>query len=76
MKHYEAPWSTSLIVMSVLTTVICLGVAGGAWFGLTANHAQGAFGWAVLLPLAILFGAALFSTQAEVPMRFDARILD
>ena len=25
MKHYEAPWSTSLIVMSVLTTVLCLG---------------------------------------------------
>jgi hypothetical protein len=64
MKHYEAPWSASLIAMSVLTTVVCLGVAGGAWFGLTANHAHGTFGWAVLLPLAILVGAALLTTQA------------
>jgi len=63
MKHYEAPWSTSLIVMSSLTTVICLGASAGAWLGLAAKHAPGALGWAVLLPLAILFGAALFTIR-------------
>jgi hypothetical protein len=34
MKHYEAPWSTSFIVMSVLTTVVCLGASAGAWLAL------------------------------------------
>ena len=63
MKHYEAPWSTSLIVMSVLTTVICLGVAAGGWWSLAAKHAPGVLGWAVLLPLVILFGTALFTIR-------------
>lgn len=64
MKHHEAPWSTSLIVMSVLTTAVCLGSAAGAWLSLGAKHAHGALGWAALLPLVILFGAALFTSQA------------
>src|ERR1022692_737975 len=51
MKHYEAPWSTSLIVMSIVTTVIYLGVAGGGWWSLAAKHAPGVFGWVVLLPV-------------------------
>ena len=63
MKHYEAPWSTSLIVMSVVTTVVCLGSASGAWLSLGAKHAYGALGWAALLPLVILFGAALFTIR-------------
>ena len=63
MKHYEAPWSTSLIVTSVLTTVVCVGVAVGAWFSMAAKHAPGALGWVVLLPLVILFGAALFTIR-------------
>ena len=33
MKHYEAPWSTSLIVMSVLTTVILPGRFGRRMVG-------------------------------------------
>ena len=63
MKHYEAPWSTSLIAMSIVTTVICLGVAGGGWWSLAAKHAHSALGWAALLPLVILFGAALFTIR-------------
>jgi hypothetical protein len=63
MKHYEAPWSTSLIVMSVVTTIVCLGSASGAWLSLGAKHAYGALGWAALLPLVILFGAALFTIR-------------
>jgi Bacterial PH domain len=63
MKHYEAPWSTSLIVMSVMTTVLCLGASVGAWLSLVAKLAPGVFGWVVLLPLVILFGAVLFTIR-------------
>ena len=63
MKHYEARWSTSLIVISVLTTVACLGVTVGAWFNVTGNHPPGALGCIVFLPLVILFGAALFTIR-------------
>ena len=63
MKHYEAPWSTSLIVMSVLTTVICLGAAAGAWLSFAAKHPPGVLGCVVFLPLVILFGAALFTIR-------------
>jgi hypothetical protein len=59
MKHYEAPWSTTLIVMSVLTTVVCLGATAGAWFSMVEKHAPGALGFAAMLPLVILFGCAL-----------------
>jgi hypothetical protein len=63
MKHYEAPWSTALIVMSVLTTIVCLGGAAGAWLILAARLPPGVLGLAVLLPLVILFGAALFTIR-------------
>jgi len=59
MKHYEAPWSTSLIVMSVLTTVICLGVAAGAWWEVVVGHHPAPLRWVAALPLVILFGCAL-----------------
>jgi hypothetical protein len=59
MKHYEAPWSTSLIVMSVLTTVICLGVAIGAGWETVVGHHLAPLRWVAVLPLLILFGCAL-----------------
>ena len=63
MKHYEAPWSTSLIVTSVLTTVLCLGVTAGTWLNLAGMHPPGTLGYIVTLPLGILFGTALFTIR-------------
>jgi hypothetical protein len=63
MKHYEARWSTSLIVISVLTTVVCLGVTAGAWLNVAGKHPPGVLGCVVLLPLVILFGTALFTIR-------------
>ena len=59
MKHYEAPWSTSLIVMSVLTIVVCLGVSVGAWWEAQVGHHPAPLQWVALLPLVILFGCTL-----------------
>lgn len=60
MKTYKAPWSTLLIVMSVLATAVCVGIAfsvcflpgpvSGGWLG-------AALRW---LPLVLVPGAALF----------------
>lgn len=63
MKHYEAPWSTSLIVTSVLTTVLCLGVTAGTWLNLAGMHPPGTLGYIMTLPLGILFGTALFTIR-------------
>lgn len=59
MKHYDAPWSKSLIGVSIFTTVTCLAVAGGMGWEAAARP-QGVFFWFLAaLPLLILFGAAL-----------------
>lgn len=63
MKHYEAPWGRALIVISVLTTVVCLGAsAGGCWEAAT-GHQPAPLRWVALLPLMILFGCALFTIR-------------
>jgi hypothetical protein len=63
MKTYKAPWSKLLIVMSVLATVLCVGIAfavcflpgpiRGGWLG-------AALRW---LPLVLVPGAALFAVR-------------
>ena len=55
MKHYKAPWSSSLIVISSVVTVICLGVA----IQLVVSGGS----WAALLPLVIIFGGLLFTVR-------------
>ena len=57
-KHYNAPWSNSLVMASLLVTALC---AGGATAILLC--APGALPWTSLLPLAILAGAALFTIR-------------
>jgi len=55
MKHYKAPWSTAIIVISFLATAIFIaGSLGLAWSG---SH------WLALLPLAFIFGSALFTIR-------------
>lgn len=55
MKNYKAPWSTSLIVVSSLATIVCASIALG--FILSGHDA---LPWVALLPLAIIAGGALF----------------
>jgi hypothetical protein len=58
MKHYRAPWSKSLIVISSLATALCLGIAlGMVWNG------RGIFPWLALLPLAIVICSAPFAIR-------------
>jgi len=63
MKHYKAPWSTSLIVMSALVTALCAGISAGAWLESSAMHHPSAFRWPALLPLVLLLVAALFTIR-------------
>ena len=63
MKHYEAPWSKSLIVISLLTSMLCLGVSAGAWWAAAAKHQAAPVRWVALLPLVILFCTALFTIR-------------
>jgi len=55
MKKYTAPWSRSLIVVSSLATLICVGAAiSVAWSGRPSI---------ALLPLAIIGGGILFTIR-------------
>jgi hypothetical protein len=58
MKTYKAPWGTSLIVISTLATILCVGIAiGMIW------SSRGILPWVALLPLAIICGGALFTIR-------------
>ncbi|MFZ4775101.1 MAG: PH domain-containing protein [Terrimicrobiaceae bacterium] len=60
MKTYKAPWGTPLIVLSTLATLLCLGITFGTPF-LPASRHGGEWGmWLRWLPLALIFGSALF----------------
>jgi hypothetical protein len=58
MKSYKAPWSTSLIIISSLSTILCVGIAlGMIW------SSRGIRPWVALLPLALICGGALFTIR-------------
>ena len=60
MKTYTAPWSTLLIVMSVLATALCIGIAFAVCF-LPGAVRGGWLGTALRwLPIVLVPGAALF----------------
>ena len=63
MKHYQAPWGRALIVLSVLTTVICLGVSAVVWWQVAREHQPAPLRWVAFLPQIILFGCALFTIR-------------
>ncbi|HEY2711601.1 MAG TPA: PH domain-containing protein [Chthoniobacterales bacterium] len=56
MKNYTAPWSRSLIYMSVFATLICVTVA-------VTVAARGDV-WLAVLPLAIVLGGLLLTIQS------------
>jgi hypothetical protein len=58
MKDYKAPWSTSLIIVSSLATLLCAGIAIGFVLG-----GRTALRWIALLPLAVIVGGALFTIR-------------
>jgi len=58
MKNYKAPWSMSLIVISTLATILCVGISTGMLW-----KPGGLLRVVTVLPLAILFGSALFTIR-------------
>jgi hypothetical protein len=56
--QYKAPWSRSLILISVMATIVCL---GSALMLLVRGH--GSLPWLSLAPLALLAGCALFTIR-------------
>ena len=58
MKTYGAPWGTSLVVTSLVTALICLGVAI-----LMLWRGPGWIHWVAVLLLATICGGALFTVR-------------
>ena len=58
MRSYNAPWSKTLIVISALAAVVCLGASFvSAW------RTRCIFSWPALLPLTILVGSTFFTVR-------------
>jgi len=63
MKHYQAPWSTSLIVATSIFTALLLGITIGTGF-----YGRGGVAWGGLLPLAILVCCVTFTIRGYTVM--------
>jgi hypothetical protein len=63
MKHYEAPWGRLLIVTSVLTTALCLGISGFVIWLAVAKHEPATLRWVALLPTVILLATVPFTIR-------------
>jgi len=61
MKTYKAPWGTTLIVMSALATLLCLGITFGIPLLPAPKHGLGM--WLRWLPLVLVFACALFTVR-------------
>src|SRR5256885_1127905 len=58
MKSYDAPWSTSLVVISSLATLICFGIAMSM---VLSRYSM--LKWLAILPVALIGAAALFTIR-------------
>jgi len=63
MKTYKSPWSTSLIVVSALATLLCLVITFGVPFLPAPKHGGEVGMWLRWLPLALMLGCALFTVR-------------
>jgi hypothetical protein len=63
MKHYKAPWSRSLILVSALASSLCLAVSFLPAPGLATLHAGQFTVLLRLVPLALIVGCALFTVR-------------
>ena len=63
MKHYKAPWCTALIVVSILATLLCLGIAFGTPLLPRPKHGGEVGMWLRWLPLAMAPICALFTIR-------------
>jgi hypothetical protein len=57
MKHYEAHWGPSLVVLSTLLTALCLGLAFAEF------RREGISAWVGWLLVGLVFGCALFAIR-------------
>ncbi|MFD2754127.1 PH domain-containing protein [Comamonas terrae] len=60
-KEHRAPWGRSLILISVLSSLLCLGISTG--FALSRHSG---LRWPLLLPLVVLAVCALFTVRGYV----------
>jgi len=63
MKTYKAPWGTSLIVMSVLATLLCLAITFGVPLLPAPKHGGEVGMWLSRLPLVLMLGCGLFTVR-------------
>jgi hypothetical protein len=63
MKHFQAPWSALLIIHSVLASLLCLAIPFWGFRALATKQIAGSGLWFCVVPLAVVFGSALFTIR-------------
>lgn len=63
MKHFRAPWSLSLILVSLLGTGACAAASVGVLLPWWRSHGASPTGWLGFLPLLIIFGCMPFTIR-------------
>ena len=63
MKHYNAPWSRTLLLVTLLASAGLLGITLSGWRGIASLQIGTLDFWLSVLPLSIVVGAALFMVR-------------
>jgi len=63
MKHYNAPWSRTLLLVTVIFTTLLLGITLSEWRGIASLQIGTLEFWLSILPLTIVVAAALFMVR-------------
>jgi hypothetical protein len=63
MRHFRAPWSLPLILISALGTGVCLAASVGVWLPWWRHHGPPTAAWVAFLPLLIVVGCAPFTVR-------------
>jgi hypothetical protein len=63
MKHYNAPWSRTLLLLTLIFTAVLLGITLSGWRGIASLQIGTLDFWLSILPLLIVVGAAFFTVR-------------
>jgi Bacterial PH domain len=63
VRHYAAPWGKLLTLVSLLTTLVCIGASFIVWHNAARQPSGELAGWTAVIPMLVLVIALLFMVR-------------